>query len=262
MRPLCLEINAIGPFLQKKIINFDQIDNNALFLIHGNTGIGKSFIFDAMCYTLFGKTPSNRGSNLKSDHASVGIEPSIIFSFSVGKNIFQVKRILSYERKQKKRTSKTVKEAESGLLLRMSAWPNGDKKTIATKKTDINSHLKKIIGFDANQFSQVILLPLGEFRKLLLSESIDRENLLSRLFNSDIYDEIQNLLNENRKKTDRKTLKDASKLLKQNLPELEANIKKSSQELIYYSEKLEEESLKIPAAIKKFEKEKKSSKKN
>jgi len=103
MRPLCLEMNAIGPFLQKTIINFDQIDNNALFLIHGNTGIGKSFIFEAMFYTLFGETPSNRGSNLKSDHASVGIEPSIIFSFSVGKNIFQVKRILSYERKQKKK---------------------------------------------------------------------------------------------------------------------------------------------------------------
>ena len=95
MRPLRLEMVAIGPFLSKTTIDFDRFSKGDLFLVHGPTGIGKSFMFDAICYALFGETPSRRTPHLRSDYARQDIEPSIVFSFALESEVYRVTRKLA-----------------------------------------------------------------------------------------------------------------------------------------------------------------------
>ena len=92
MRPLILEIQAIGPFVEKTVIDFQEFDDDALFLIHGNTGAGKSFIFDSMCFALYGKTPSGREGCLRSDFAKEGVQPYAKFRFRAGDKTYEARR--------------------------------------------------------------------------------------------------------------------------------------------------------------------------
>ncbi len=190
-------MTAIGPFLQETTVAFDRFGAKDLFLIHGPTGIGKSFIFDAICYALYGECPSRREANLKSDHARPDIEPSIAFAFSVGGQFFEAKRTLAYFRTPKKKTkSDFVAVPETAELAELAAWPHGERQTLATKKADVGRRCIELMGLDANQFSQVVLLPQGEFRKLLLADTQERERLLARLFGAGIYEEIERELNQ------------------------------------------------------------------
>ena len=117
MRPLRLEMVAIGPFLSKTTIDFDRFSKGDLFLVHGPTGIGKSFIFDAICYALFGETPSRRTPHLRSDYARQDIEPSIVFSFALESEVYRVTRKLEYQRTPKRKTvSNTIVVRETGRL--------------------------------------------------------------------------------------------------------------------------------------------------
>ena len=92
MRPLRLEIQAIGPFAQTTEIEFDRIDANSLFLIHGPTGAGKSYIFDAICFALYAETPSKRSDHLRSDYADAGQQPLVRLTFELGSEVYEVTR--------------------------------------------------------------------------------------------------------------------------------------------------------------------------
>lgn len=194
MRPLLLEITGIGPFVDTQHIDFASMDDRALFLIHGPTGQGKSFIFDAMCYALYADTPAGREGHLKSDYLPVGVEPVIEFRFRLGGDEFRVRRSLKYDRPKKKGDGVTT-SPETQILIRLN--PDGtDGEVLAEKKNEVNSHLKTLLGLEAGQFRQVVMIPQGDFRRLLLAGSDDREELLEKLFDTALYKDIQARLKE------------------------------------------------------------------
>jgi exonuclease SbcC len=102
VKPLFLEVSGIGPFVGSQKINFEAFGDNALFLIHGPTGGGKTFLFDAICYALYADTPAGREGNLKSDFLPDNIEPFIDFRFSLGAKQYRVRRNLAYRRPKKR----------------------------------------------------------------------------------------------------------------------------------------------------------------
>jgi DNA repair protein SbcC/Rad50 len=195
MRPLKLELEAIGPFLNGTAIDFSQIRENDLFLIHGATGRGKTFIFDAICYALYGQTPSGREGHLKSDFAPCGVCPWVRFTFSLKSTTYEVYRSLAYER-DKVRGEGTTEEKETQTLTQLAGTEGDAAKTLATKKSEVNTRLSGLLGLDRMQFQQVVMLPQGEFRQLLLASSVDRERLLERLFDASDYERIQRWIEE------------------------------------------------------------------
>ncbi len=195
MRPLRLVLIGIGPFVEKAEIDFARLGEKSLFLIHGPTGAGKSFLFDAMTYALYGVGCSSRGTRLKSDHIGVGIKPIIQFRFGLGDHTYEVERTLAYQRPAR-RGDKVVEEDEQAELREI--LPAGETHTLATRKQAVNSRCGELLGLDHEQFAQVILLPQGEFRKLLLAEVTDREALLARLFDSSFFKELEQQLHEHR----------------------------------------------------------------
>ena len=194
MRPLYLELCGIGPFAGTQRIDFASLDDRALFLIHGPTGQGKSFVFDVLCYALYADTPAGREAHLKSDYLSDGVEPFIDFKFSLGRDSYRVRRALPYNRPRRKGEGfTTAPEIQSLSILK----PDGsDGEILADKKSEVNSILKDLLGLDSRQFRQVVMIPQGDFRKLLLADSGERESLLERLFDTSLYLDVQDRLKE------------------------------------------------------------------
>jgi len=194
MKPLSLEISGIGPFVDTQRIDFTLMDEKSLFLISGPTGVGKTFIFDALCYALYAESATGRESHLKSDFLSRDAEPRIELSFALGDKSYRVRRGLAY-RRAKKRGEGFTQVPESQGLFRFNP-ADGRLEPLASKKSDVNRILNGLLGLDARQFRQVVMIPQGEFRKLLLSDSGDREILLERLFDTQLYRDIQVRLKE------------------------------------------------------------------
>jgi len=193
MRPIKLTLQAIGPFKQKVEIDFALIGNHELFLIHGKTGSGKTTLFDAICYALYGTVPSGREGCLKSDYAEETDKPYVEFEFELGTDRYRALRQLSHMR-QKKNGEGLIGVPERLEFARVLL--DGTTETLATKKKAMLEAVQEQLGLDVNQFSQVVLLPQGEFRKLLLANSSDRETLLEKLFDSSFYDGIQQWFEE------------------------------------------------------------------
>ncbi len=192
MLPQHLEMENIGPFVKRTRIDLTSVKEDGLFLICGPTGSGKSFIFDAICYSLYGKTPSGRDRNMRSDHSVDGEEPRIIFSFMVGDRRYLVERILQYEAPKKGGGIIMRPEKASLSLLISDPMVKGSyqKKTLATQKREVHNKVVEVLGLEMEQFSRVMMIPQGEFRELLRSDTEKREILLRKLFDSIKYRDI------------------------------------------------------------------------
>lgn len=202
MKPLRLEMRAIGPFIQETVVEFDRIDPQSLFLIHGPTGSGKTFLFDAITYALYAETPSGREKSIRTDHAPPTEEAYVRFSFELNGKYYRIERILSRKRPKRKGEGDT-EESETQRLDELSAWPGGQVAHTVVKKTDVNKRIAALLGLDCGQFKQTILLPQGEFRRLLLAETTEREKLLERLFDTSSYQNAQNNIETMRKKKEK-----------------------------------------------------------
>ncbi len=191
MRPLKLEITAIGPFAQNTLIDFEQFDDNALFLIHGKTGAGKSFIFDSICFALYGKTPSGREICLRSDLAKESTPSYVRFVFRLGDTTYEIYRTVEYERVKKKGKGKgvdTTIEKETASLIEIAK--DGTRKAISERAAEVNDKCAEILHLNLEQFSKVVLIPQGEFKRLLVAKTEEKEALLRHLFQSQIYGDI------------------------------------------------------------------------
>jgi len=188
MRPIKLTIQAIGPFKGKVEIDFSKIGARELFLIYGKTGSGKTTLFDAICFALYGTVPSGREKSLKSDFALETDKPYVEFEFELREIRYKAYRQLRYRVPYK--TKEGTKGCQEELqFCQMTA--DGKWKTLALQTKEMKVAVQERIGLDVNQFSQVILLPQGDFRQLLLANSKDREALLEKLFESSLYDGVQ-----------------------------------------------------------------------
>ncbi|HEX7488771.1 MAG TPA: SMC family ATPase, partial [Anaeromyxobacteraceae bacterium] len=175
MRPLSLELEAFGPYARRQRVDFTALGQSELFLIHGPTGSGKTTLFDAMTFALYGVVAGTRPENrLRADRAADGAAPGAVFRFSLGTAVYRVERTASWNR-PKKRGAGTTPEAGSASL-----WREGDATPLATRPSTVSEQVEHLLGMGAEQFQKVVLLPQGDFKKLLVADAHEREELMQR----------------------------------------------------------------------------------
>ncbi len=186
MRPINVTISAFGPYKDQVYIDFTQFDNG-IFLITGDTGSGKTTIFDAICFALFGiASGSNRGkSSFRSDFADDNVKTFVILEF-IHKNIsYKVTRSLGYMRKKKRGEGYTQVSGDASCEY-LDNVITGDK--YVTEKCE------EILGINSSQFKQISMIAQGEFLKLLLAKPGDRAEIFRKIFNTYIYRDISDSL--------------------------------------------------------------------
>ena len=173
MRPVFLELTAFGPYQRRQAIDFAALGGSDLFLIHGPTGAGKTTLFDGITYALFGKLAGTRGvDRLRADQAPRELRTRVVFRFTMGTEAWRVERSPEWEREKKRGTGTTTEPAEAGL------WREGAAKPVASGSSDTTAAVVELLGMGVDQFTQVALLPQGEFKRLLCADSAEREVLL------------------------------------------------------------------------------------
>ncbi|WP_412501609.1 AAA family ATPase [Shewanella chilikensis] len=196
MRPLILEMRAFGPFADCQHIDFTELGDKPLFLINGPTGAGKTTILDAICFALYGKTTGNEreGSQMRCDNADDGLLTEVYFSFELGQKRYSIRRCPEQQRAKSRGEGFTLQKSEAELKRLL---PDGTEELlVASKVTDANACIEELTGLDVDQFRQVMVLPQGKFRELLLADSKEREKIFSQLFQTHIYRRIEERLKQ------------------------------------------------------------------
>ena len=189
MKPISLTIEAFGPYRDSVTLDFNELQDHSMFLIAGPTGAGKTSILDAMVYALYGEPSGEvrKTDAIRSDFAEPHRMTRVDFSFAIGDAQYRVER-LPKQMVAKKRGTGMREQNASATVYEMK---DGEWKVIATSAAAIRDTIQQIIGFRKDQFLQVVLLPQGEFRKLLVASTSEREELLHTLFRTELYRKLQ-----------------------------------------------------------------------
>ncbi|EHH1264233.1 SMC family ATPase [Vibrio parahaemolyticus] len=193
MKPIKLTMQAFGPFAKTETIDFEKLGSNALFLINGPTGSGKTSILDAICFALYGETTSNerQGIQMRCDLASPQLLTEVTLDFSLHGKVYRVTRAPEQEAPKARGEGLTVRKHTASL------YELGEtEKLITSKTTQVKTEITNIIGLNETQFRQVMVLPQGKFRELLLATSKEREEIFGQLFETDIYKKIEYALKD------------------------------------------------------------------
>ncbi|MBQ5631821.1 MAG: AAA family ATPase, partial [Treponema sp.] len=198
MKPLLIKLRNIGPFVNEQI-DFSKLEN--MFLITGNTGAGKTFIFDAMTFALYGSVCGSRGeesNQLRSKYTDVkdDSEAFVEFSFESAGKIYRVNRTLSY-----KYINKNNKEATKDSVVVFEQYNTEQKSFVSfdEQKSQIDARIQSIIGLKKDEFSKIILLPQGAFSSFLKENSKDKAETLKKIFPVDSYTSIMEDIREKAK---------------------------------------------------------------
>jgi DNA repair protein SbcC/Rad50 len=175
-----LEVTAFGPFGGTVAVDFDELGADGLFLLHGQTGAGKTTILDAVAFALYGRVPGARqdGKRLLSDHAAPGTPPKVVLEATIGGRRLRLTRSPEYQRPKLRGTGTTTEKAKASL-----EWVDGTGENL-TRHEDIGEVVGRLLGMSSDQFFQVVLLPQGDFARFLRADSDDRGKLLERLFDT------------------------------------------------------------------------------
>ena len=194
MKPLKLVLQAFGPFAKTECIDFTALGQNPLFLINGPTGAGKSSILDAICFALFGQTTGAErdATQMRCDHADDSLITEVILDFSLGSKHYRIRRIPTQSRPRTRGEGFTDQKTEAQLWL-LDDSAEGEL-LVAKKVSDATTQIEAMLGLTVEQFRQVIVLPQGKFRELLMANSTERENIFSQLFQTHIYKRIEDQL--------------------------------------------------------------------
>jgi exonuclease SbcC len=191
VKPVTLSLEAFGPFVRRQELDFAALGAGELFLVHGPTGAGKTTLFDAMVFALYGVVPGTRPEDrLRADRAPEDQPARVSFRFRLGALTYRAERTAAWDRK-KKRGSGTTREAQTASLVREDA---GGDTVLASKPTEVNARVEALLGMAAAQFTQVALLPQGEFKRLLVADAKEREALLQRLFGTEAWAAVEKAL--------------------------------------------------------------------
>jgi exonuclease SbcC len=195
MTPLTLTMQAFGPFAGSETIDFTALGRSPLFLINGPTGAGKSSILDAICFALYGQTTGNERDavQMRCDQADASLLTEVSLTFRLRDVMYRVRRVPLQERPKASGEGTTTQTAEAQLW-RLTPEGEEDECLVARKVTDATAELQALIGLDANQFRQVMVLPQGKFRELLLAGSKEREVIFSQLFQTQVFQCIEERL--------------------------------------------------------------------
>ena len=191
MRIKQIEISAFGPFKNLEIIDFTMINKKQLFLISGPTGAGKTTIFDAICFALYGKTSGTQRSdqeNLRSHFASEDTDTYVKLIFEVQNQTYEIYRFP----KQNRYSSRTKGQIDRGQTIELIS--HEDNTDIYTKISEANTKIEEILGLTYDQFRQIVMLPQGEFKQLLTAKSDEKTEIFRRLFETGLYDVFSNML--------------------------------------------------------------------
>lgn len=189
MRIKKLKMCAFGPYKDLVSIDFEKLGNSGIFLITGDTGSGKTTIFDAISFCLFGVSSGSRrsGSNLRSDFADDAIKTFIELEF-VHKNVlYKIKRVPRYVRNKVRGVGTTSVGGDASLIY-FDKVITGDK--------NVSDKCIEILGINASQFKQIVMIAQGEFMDLLLSKSKDRASIFRKIFDTNIYKDMSDKLKE------------------------------------------------------------------
>ena len=194
MRPLKLTMSAFGPYAATTEIDFDALGTAGVYLVCGDTGSGKTMIFDAICFALFGeasgdaKGGARSTSSLRSDYAERTSKTYVELVFEYRGKRYRVRRNPDYVRAKARGEGETKQIAGAELELADGRVVSGVRK--------VNAEVQALLGIDSEQFKQIVMLAQGEFRRLLTADTDMRETIFRKLFGTRVYEEIQDRLAE------------------------------------------------------------------
>lgn len=199
MKPILLRMRAFGPFVRETIVDFRTLVDRSFFLITGPTGSGKTTIFDAMTFALFGETSGSERSaeQMRSQHADPGVSTEVSLDFSIGTDHYRIWRAPKQDRPNRRGPGAVTELPRASLWSRTGLADDAAPGTIlAERVAEVNRLVIERLGFSAEQFRQVVLLPQGKFQKFLASGSAEREKILEALFGTEVYRRIEEALKE------------------------------------------------------------------
>ncbi len=213
MKPIKLTMKGFGPYAQEEIIDFSAFEKDSLFLISGDTGAGKTTIFDAIVYALYGElSGDNRKPDMvRSKYASDKEDTEVELEFELKGERYLLKRNPEYLRTKKRGKGQTKRTAGVTLVL-----PNGE---VLTKNAEVKEAIKDRIGLDFKQFKQVAVLAQGEFLKVLISSTDERTKIFRELFETGDYARLQGKVKEIKESMEAQ-LKSQTQIFKQALNNL------------------------------------------
>ena len=186
MRPEKLTISAFGPYADKTEIDFSKLGEGGLYLITGDTGAGKTTIFDAITFALYGRASGEvrESAMFRSKYAKDSAETFVELVFSYQGKTYQVRRSPEYMAPKKRGTGLTLRKAEAQLI-----YP--DERQPVTKAKDVTAAVEQLLGLSYDQFTQIAMIAQGDFQKLLLAGTVQRGEIFRQIFHTGLYQQIQ-----------------------------------------------------------------------
>ena len=190
MRPLKLTIAGFGPYAGAQELDFEALGTSGLYLIAGDTGAGKTTIFDAITFALFGEASggSRKSDMLRSKYARADDPTYVELTFTYAGQTYTVRRNPAYERAKTRGVGTTSQLADAQLTL-----PDG---SVVTKLKDVNRAVQEIIGLSREQFAQVCMISQGDFRRLLEADTETRKKIFKDIFETGLYSDLQTRLKD------------------------------------------------------------------
>lgn len=190
MRPNQLTISAFGPYAGRTVLDLDRLGTHGLYLITGDTGAGKTTIFDAITYALYGEASGSQRqpSMFRSKYAAADMPTEVILTFTCHNKQYTVQRNPEYPRPKTRGEGFTTQKADAQLTL-----PDG---SILTKPKEVDAKIREILGIDRNQFLQISMIAQGDFLKLLLASTDERKKIFRQLFQTGHFYELQEKLKQ------------------------------------------------------------------
>ncbi|EAH4449771.1 SMC family ATPase [Listeria innocua] len=242
MRPIKLTMQAFGAYAKKEVIDFEKLGTEQIFVISGKTGAGKSTIFDAISFAIFGKanTFDRESFSMRSHFATDKEITEVTLVFRLKDKIYQISRIPQQEI-AKQRGNGTTTSPQKAELYELI----GDEmKLLASSVRDVNTKMEELIQLNVDQFRQILMIPQGEFRELLVSDSKEKEVILQRLAHTVYYEKVENLLWEKQKEAEILVVearKKVAELAELSLPGIEITGKTTTEISLLQTEAIKQE---------------------
>lgn len=190
MRPLTLTLSAFGPYAGQITLALEQLGKNGLYLIRGDTGAGKTSIFDAIAFALYGEASGDQreAAMFRSQYAAPDTPTFVELTFESAGKTYRVRRVPEYTRPAKRGGGVTLQRAEAELTM-----PDG---RVVTRVKEVGQAVREIVGVDREQFAQIAMIAQGDFLKLLVASTEERMRIFRQIFHTGRYQKLQAALKD------------------------------------------------------------------